>query len=157
MQNQYARVHNNIFISTVFAIQDELFLKRYDVGAIVKCDSETEIKHATIPTFVLDGLHDTDLDRKQRAALMEKLHAAVDHIHAFVTENPKKSVVVHCYGGQNRSALVIGLYLMKYCELPYQKAFNMLNDANKTRSVPALWNGSFRQILRDYERELDDA
>lgn len=57
-----------------------------------------------------------------------------------------KSVLVHCQAGLNRSSLIMGTYLVKYCRLTGQGAIDLLR---RKRSPAVLCNVEFESWLRE--------
>ena len=72
--------------------------------------------------------------------------AAVGHIKARLTSAQKSNVLIHCWGGVNRSAAVAAFYLMTELGVPLFDAINQLMQVRGT----VLTNQSFRKQLVHY-------
>jgi len=62
-------------------------------------------------------------------------------------ERKERKVLVHCAAGINRSALVIGYYLIRKKQMNYIDAMDLLQAANYKRDVPVLTNVDYRYYL----------
>lgn len=77
---------------------------------------------------------------------MAKNIAAAERAARILAKNGGKRRLVHCAAGVNRSAFVIGLYLLG-CGYSYTDAMHLLAAAAKKRRVAVLTNNSFRVYL----------
>ena len=141
------KVYDNIFIGGAEVVQDEAWLRKNKIGLIVKCESDTDIVHPSIPTFHFP-LIDTIIHPNARKPVMASIEKLTDMIKAVASSD--MGILIHCRAGQNRSALVIGTFLCKHRGLGYEEIKSLLDAANKKRGTVALWNISFRAMLKDF-------
>jgi len=73
--------------------------------------------------------------------------AGVDAIK--LSRGKKKRVLVHCMAGVNRSATLIGFYLISL-GMSYNDTIDKLAAANNQRNMPLLTNASFKYLLQMY-------
>ena len=68
-------------------------------------------------------------------------------IHSYLQRD--KKVVVQCQAGINRSALIIGYYLIMYRNLSFETAYQLMKEANNRdrNYIPILINEYFCQYL----------
>jgi len=85
-----------------------------------------------------------DLDVPDRALL----HDLADWVNA--QRGQGRTVLVHCQEGRNRSALVVGLYLVRYRGLRGSEAVELIRQK---RGSAALYNGAFVRYLRSLTPE----
>jgi hypothetical protein len=85
-----------------------------------------------------------DLDVPDRAVL----HELADWVHTQREQG--RTVLVHCQEGRNRSALVVGLYLVRYRGLRGTEAIELIRQK---RGASALYNGAFERYLRSLTPE----
>lgn len=145
---EYSLVYDRVYIGSIHSVKKDI-IDKLGVGLVVKCDFETNIT-IDIDTEIIEKFEDLWVLKEDYPEIIQKVNTATVRMKTFIDENPGKSILVHCYGGQNRSALVIGAYLKKYHEIEYDEIISILETANATRGVQALWNPHFRNILRDH-------
>lgn len=144
----YSEVVDGIYIGSYKAATGEI-VKALNVGLVVKCESVTPNRVRGPVTVHISGFDDTFYISTQYQRLLDQVEPAVSSMKEFADNNPNKSMLVHCYAGQNRSAFVIGVYLRKHRGMTYQQVIDVLDEANKRRGVPALWNTAFDAILEN--------
>lgn len=140
----FAHVCDDIYIGSVYAIYDPVIEKT--VKLIVKCECETVLENERITTITLNM---KDEPVTNDADLVSDIEAAITVMAEYRTKH-NIPMLVHCLAGQNRSALVIGMYLHKYNNMNYVEIVTLLRKANRTRCVRALWNKDFQRILKSY-------
>lgn len=151
---EYSLVYDNVFIGSVDAVYDREFTNNMNIGLIVKCESETGIMRDDIDTFYITDFLDGPINMEYDAEITASLEKVIDSIHTFMKNKRGKSILIHCFAGQNRSALVVGMYLRKYYSLTYVDIIGFLTMANARRGCPVLWNKDFQRILRLYEPNM---
>lgn len=75
---------------------------------------------------------------------IKKFNQALDTLKMLLSRGHR--VLVHCAAGINRSATLIGLYLID-CGFTPEEAIGLLEEVNKTRNRPALTNRDFRRLI----------
>lgn len=147
----HAHVHDRIWIGSVDSVHE---VNSTDIGLIIKCDQSDVF--SDIQTYHVKNYNDCIADTQEiKLDILHKIEPAVDVMRAFMIADTR-GILVHCHAGENRSALVIGVYLVN-TGISAQDAKKMLVNANATRygldpSNPylALWNPYFEDILFEY-------
>lgn len=73
-----------------------------------------------------------------------------DYIHQTLTTNPGAKLLVHCFAGHSRSASMVIAYLMKYHDMTYDEALDLVKKNRETASP----NDGFVTQLRSYGQKL---
>ena len=68
-------------------------------------------------------------------------------MHKYITDNPSKNILVHCFMGSSRSATVIIAYLIKYLNYSLIDAMQFV----KTKRVVVNLNKDFYNQLEIFE------
>ena len=93
---------------------------------------------------VNDNLEKAEIDR-----LFNYLDKAVDLINENLLLN--KVILVHCYAGKQRSASLIAAYLMKYAQMTYLEAINVIKSKRFIAFTPGI---NFKDALIRYQNFL---
>ncbi len=81
------------------------------------------------------------------ANILPFLSDTVDNMHKYITDNPSKNILVHCFMGSSRSATVIIAYLIKYLNYSLIDAMQFV----KTKRVVVNLNKDFYNQLEIFE------
>ncbi len=145
MENDVAQVTNNLYITSFRgAFTERINSSKFD-AIIDMCDctwpGDAEY-HLPVYKYAIadEYLQPQDIGKTLAIVL-----AAAAKINELIHQN--KHVLVNCAAGINRSALAIGIYLIKYANCTPPQALLMIKNANKTRNKQYLTNPSFRAIL----------
>jgi protein-tyrosine phosphatase len=107
---------------------------------------------STIPVICFD-LEDMDIDDAKRAGKDgEILRALTGGLRSLARRNPSENILIHCAAGVNRSATLIGLYLVSLGWDP-RDAIAALTRANMKRRTALLTNKSFERLIYAYSDE----
>lgn len=139
---QIENVFGNIFIGSMEATKNEDRLKQSDIKVIINVSAnDNEVKYDDIKYYFYK-LYDVD-------TLVSYLDLVYFDILSLLKNmrDHKENILVHCHAGINRSALIIGLYLIFKYKFKASGVINLLSDANQRRNLPVLTNSSFRSIL----------
>lgn len=141
-----------IFIGSIRATTDVDWLIQNDISVIINASDYDYVlndeKIKLIPVHSFKFADDDFPSKEMFNKIIDYVSEAAEIIDENVTEN--KNVLVHCRAGMNRSALIIGSYLIaKYNN--YDKALNSLKCANQTRSIDVLFNPYYRRVLAELE------
>lgn len=129
------------------------------IGSIATTDRLDLLNHAQISTIVnLSGMlvrsnlfvvdlfmDDAPITPKNLSAYVHEFSRGLDAITAARAMG--HNVLINCAAGINRSATLIGLWLIIAKRMSYFEAINAIECANKQRGLPALTNLSFRDFL----------
>ena len=78
--------------------------------------------------------------------ISEYFDIIADVIHNNINEN---KILVHCYSGKSRSSSFILAYLIKYCDMSLQRAFDFVRQ--KREILPNIY---FMMQLSEYEKKI---
>lgn len=138
---QYANViADGVFLGPLHAAQDEKFLQRARIGAIVSVGDFT-------PLFAhkIEYLECVVRDRANEA-----MRPVIDRCVAFIAEKRAAGVpvLIHCLGGRSRSVTIATAYLMRHHQMSLARALGAVVRARPIASP----NLGFLRTLRS----LDD-
>jgi protein tyrosine/serine phosphatase len=137
-----AKVCDGIFIGSLATAQSNHALAQHNIKAIINLSGI--VYHSTTPVYTIQ-MDDATVTSATLKSYMQRFNAGIRAINeARAFDVP---VLVHCAAGINRSATLIGLYMIS---LGYSldETISALTNANNTRRVALLTNPSFRGILR---------
>jgi protein-tyrosine phosphatase len=140
-QDPPVEVHKGVFIGSLASL-DEDGLARQNIGAIINLSGKCYKNSRSVLNIVMDDIPVT-IDTLD--IYVKKFAIGVAAIEMALAAD--KCVLVHCAAGINRSATLIGLYLIER-GLTYSAAVELLAAANSKRRVELLTNPSFRTILK---------
>lgn len=135
-----------LWIGDSYSSEDPNFFKAYKISVVVNCTSDLKCSFKNVEYFrvsVQDSLKQKDFN-----IMTQTLPEAVEFIHKK-RDLEKKSVLVHCLAGMQRSCAVVTAYLCKYHKMTMEEA---VTHVLKYRSV-AFHHGrhiNFIDALRTY-------
>lgn len=139
-----AKVADRIYIGSIMTATDEKAINAVGINAIVNLSCRSyECKKPVLNINMPDSPVTTD----QLDVYMAKFAIGVAAIETALSEG--RTVLVHCAAGVNRSATLIGFYLIE-TGWTYEQAFSALSNANRIRDVPLLTNDSFKYMLKSH-------
>jgi dual specificity phosphatase 12 len=121
LSNDYDLILPNLYIGNKSSSQDLNFIKEHNIDLIINCSKNLKfielnnIKKIRIPIDDNRILKNNDI--------LEYLEC-LDTIEKFRKE--KKSVLVHCHVGSQRSATILLLYLIKKLGYSYEQGLNLI-------------------------------
>ncbi len=141
-------VHDGVFIgSFATAISNQLVTNKID--AVINLSGYDY--NYILPTLVIN-MDDVTVTPNTVGEYIGKFATGVKAI-CHAKRNDQK-LFVHCAAGINRSAALIGFYLI-YIGHSYEDAINLLEKANAARAVPCLTNPSFRALMQLYAKNTN--
>lgn len=93
---------------------------------------------------------DDNLERQEIVNMYKHLKKITETINQLLTEG--KSIFVHCYAGKQRSATVVCAYLMRYLNLSYSTAKDLLRTKRMIVFTPLT---NFDAALKLFEIKLN--
>jgi protein-tyrosine phosphatase len=90
-----------------------------------------------------------NLEKEEIASLYKYLEPITKFIHVQLVNN--KKVFVHCYAGKQRSASVVCAYLMKFMDLSYKEATELIKSKRYHIFTPL---PNFDAALRIWEKNI---
>ena len=162
--NNSAEVIPRLFIGNKYASKDQNFLQQNNISLIICAsnnkDDVAHLNNANSPYNVvfIDGIDDIDfVDKGNIPAhdfvtsfrIYKKALRAANIMNAEWQSNNNSRILVHCSAGINRSALIIGIFMIRYLGYSYSNIIHLLSIANNKRSMllPVLTNKMFRAML----------
>ena len=103
--------HSNEIIPYLYLGDAGFVFEPYDFSLIINCCPEIGITYSETSNVLYLKFNDDPRDNDKLLSLL-KMHQVLETIHEHITN--KKTVMVHCAMGVQRSASVVACYLLKY-------------------------------------------
>jgi len=120
--NNYDEIISNLFLGGYKALED---YKKFDL--IINCTKDIEFPNGDelnkLIKCVRLAVNDEPTESKKLKDLLDS-NNVLEMINTYLIEN--KRVLVHCKMGQQRSAIVIVCYLIKYFYIDAKEAINVV-------------------------------
>lgn len=137
-----ARVSDGIYIGSLSTATSEFCLERNKIDNIINLSGSDYKSSRPVFKIVMDDINVTP---QTLESYIKKFASGVEAVGRARMQG--KNVLIHCAAGINRSATLIGFYLIQ-CGWTYAEVLSALETANATRRVPILTNQSFRYLLQ---------
>ena len=138
----------NLWLGNLKAAHSEEFLKKHHITLVINCSRDIPfLANSTknIRISVNDNLEKSEIHR-----LYNYFSKAVDVIHDNL--NDLQTILVHCYAGRQRSASLVAAYLMKYADMNYKEAINIIRSKRAVAFTPGV---NFEEALIKFQKDLD--
>jgi protein tyrosine phosphatase len=139
------KIVDQLYLGNSYNARNYYDLEQKDIGLII--NSSPGIPNYFEGNFEYYNVNVKDISG---ANILIHLHKTIDIMHSFITNNPTKNILVHCFMGSSRSATIIIAYLIKYNEFRLRDALNYLKQK---RNVVNL-NIDFFDQLKLFENDL---
>lgn len=137
-----AHIADGVYIGSLSTATSKKFVHENNIEAIINLSC---VEYSSdLPTLVI-RMDDARVTPKNMDAYVRKFADGVREI--IVCVGAGKRVLVHCAAGINRSATLIGMYLIER-GYTYKQAVELIEAANAARGVPALTNETFKYLLQ---------
>lgn len=147
--DKFNKISNNLYIGNYQSAIDLNFLKEKNIKLIVNCTKSYE--YPIREEIHMIRLNITDFNSPENniiiASSMDKI---LQLINIYINSN--EGVLVHCHMGQQRSAMVVACYLMKYRGLSLDEAIHKIKSKRKLAFLP---EATFLDFLKYYELEVN--
>jgi protein-tyrosine phosphatase len=108
----YNKIMNRIYLGNIQASKDKDFFHKKKIRAVLNCTkdipntfrSDESVEYMRIP--IDDSLKEVDFEKA-----LKFMPAAIEFIHKHVVLQ-KENVLIHCYAGRQRSAIMVAAYLV---------------------------------------------
>lgn len=136
----------DLWIGDYKSVSNQNFIKRVGIKFIVNCSKDIEENKFGIENIRINVddkpsvSHDIDNN-----IIFNALDSTVEYIHKCLLTN--KPVLVHCRAGKQRSATIVGAYLMKYGEVDIDKAVYYIRTKRPIAFEPMV---NFLPALKKY-------
>jgi hypothetical protein len=147
-----AQVADGIYIGSLATATSESCLKRHGIDIVVNLSGR---RYPLLRPTLYIQMDDADITPNNLNDYTKKFAAGCDFVEA--ARRKGQNVLIHCAAGINRSATLIGFYLIERGK-SYDAAVALLSAANNQRRVPLLTNNSFRYLLQtrdSFRRNFD--
>ena len=141
---------NSLYLGNAYNARDYYSLKNNNIGMIVNCtiDVDNYFEDTNEFEYVRVDVYDNN-----EASILKYLDNTVDSINDFLTKNPHKNILVHCFMGSSRSATIIIAYMIKYLNYTRREALSYIKNK---RDIVNL-NINFFKELKKYENSLKNS
>ena len=140
---------NSLYFSEPDLIIDNIYLGNGHNAANLNTLNKFKINIIINVTNELDNYFDSLLIYYKLEVLDEKNAKISKYFNQFLNIlklHRDKNILVHCFMGSSRSAVLILLYLIKEKNIPYDKALNFLKEKRDVVNI----NNSFLLQLKNY-------
>ena len=146
--DKYNKIINNLYIGNYESPSDKEFLKTNNIKLIINCTKN--FKYNLDDSINMTRLNITDFNSPENNIIIaSQINDILDIINIYINSN--EGVLVHCHMGQQRSAMVVACYLMKYYKMNLEDA---IKEIKKRRKFVFLPEATFIDFLKYYEIEL---
>lgn len=146
--DKYNLILNNLYIGNYQSPTDTDFLKKRNIKLIVNCTKT--YNYPIDENIQMIRLNITDFNSPENNIIVaSNIDRILEIINIYLGSN--EGVLVHCHMGQQRSAMVIACYLMKYLKL---SLVNAITKVKKQRKLAFLPDITFNDFLKYYEMEI---
>lgn len=142
----------DLWIGNRHDVNNTEFLKNNNIRCIINATKDLEFNPNYVECDMLRILVDDSKDSNaitENENLYEYIPKTVNHIHEELAKN--RGVLVFCYAGKQRSASIVGAYLMKYGKMSKEKVVECIKSKRPKCFHPKI---NFYMALRKYEDEL---
>lgn len=137
-----------LWLGNIKIAQNLHFFETNNIHCVLNCSKDIPFfcdKCENIRISVDDNLKIEEIDK-----LYEYFDKAADFINSKLLNN--KNILVHCYAGKQRSASIIIVYLMKYCDLSLKNSIIVLKSKREIVFTPTI---NFKKSLLKYEKKIN--
>lgn len=137
-------VIENLFLGNAYNARNFYELKKNNIGLIINCSKD-------IPNYFEDEMDyiRVYVEDKLNQCIYKYLDTTITQMHEYLTVNPNKNILVHCFMGSSRSATVIIAYLIKYRKYTRRDALLFLKQKRHLVNI----NVDFFKQLKRFEEE----
>ena len=132
---------DNIYLGDTQAANNETYLLENDVKAVVNCANGYTSQYNTI-RFLELNLYDSPYQN-----LFPKFEVA----YAFIKENSKHNILIHCLQGKSRSPSLVVFYLMKEKGWDYDTSIGFIKE-KRPNVAPII--GFIDQLKEYYNKNI---
>ncbi len=146
--DKYNKILNNLYIGNYQSPLDKEFLKKRNIKLIVNCTKTYD--YSVDDEIHMIRLNITDFNSPENNIIIaSNIDKILEIINIYLESN--EGVLVHCHMGQQRSAMVVACYLMKYLKMPMIDSIKKIQKHRKLAFLPEI---TFQDFLKYYEMEL---
>jgi len=145
---KYSKILNNLYIGNHESPIDQVFLKDKNIKLIINC---TKGYSYEVPEYIqMIRLCITDFNSPENNIILaHSIDKILEIINIYLEGN--EGVLVHCHMGQQRSAMVVVGYLIKYVQMNLNDSIKEVKIKRKYSFLPEI---TFEDFLIYYEDVL---
>jgi protein-tyrosine phosphatase len=145
---KYNRIIDNLYIGNYLSPIDNEFINEKNIKLIINCTKTYNYKSPD--NIQVLRLNITDLNSPENNYIISaSIDKILEIIQIYIKSN--EGVLVHCHMGQQRSAMVVTCYLLKYLKLSLDKSITKIKKQRKLAFLPEI---TFYDFLKYYEIEV---
>ena len=145
--DKYNKIIDNLYIGNYQSPKDEEFLESKNIKLIINCTKS--YTYDVNDNINIIRLNITDLNSPENNIIIaSNIDKILEIINIYLASD--EGVLVHCHMGQQRSAMVVACYLIKYLNLRLNKAIKKVKKYRKLAFIPEI---TFNDFLKYYEIE----
>ena len=145
--DKYNKIFDNLYVGNYESPVDTEFLKKANIKLIINCTKN--YKYKIDDSINILRLNITDFNSPENNIIIaSNIDKILDIIHIYLNSN--EGVLVHCHMGQQRSAMIISCYLMKYKKMKLEETIEKIKLKRKYAFLPEI---TFIDFLKYYEIE----
>ena len=146
--DKYNKIMNNLYIGNYQSPTDKEFLKKANIKLIINCTKT--YNYPVDENIQMIRLNITDFNSPENNVIIaSNIDKILQFINIYLESN--EGVLVHCHMGQQRSAMVVTCYLLKYLKLSLDKSITKIKKQRKLAFLPEI---TFYDFLKYYEIEV---
>ena len=137
----------NLWLGNIIDSRNTDFLNNIDI--VINCSKN--IPFSNKKNHQIRIKVDDNLEKNEIVNMYKYLDAITEYIHKSLINS--KRIFVHCYAGKQRSATVICAYIMKYLDLSYNDATELIRNKRLIIFTPL---PNFDGALKLFEMKLKE-
>jgi hypothetical protein len=146
--DKYNKIIDNLYIGNYQSAIDQNFIKNNNIKLIINCTKT--YNYPVTSDINLLRLNITDFNSPENNIIIaSNIDKILEIISIYLESN--EGVLVHCHMGQQRSAMLVACYLMKYKKMTLNKSIELIKSNRKLAFLP---DATFIDFLKYYEIEI---
>ena len=146
--DKYSKIIDNLYIGNHESPIDQVFLKEKNIKLIINC---TKGYTYEVPEYIqMIRLCITDFNSPENNIILAySVDKILEIMNIYLDGN--EGILVHCHMGQQRSAMIVVCYLMKFLKINLYDSIKEVKNKRKFSFLPEI---TFEDFLKYYENEL---
>jgi protein-tyrosine phosphatase len=146
--DKYSKIIDNLYIGNHESPIDQVFLKEKNIKLIINC---TKGYTYEVPEYIqMIRLCITDFNSPENNIILAySVDKILEIMNIYLDGN--EGILVHCHMGQQRSAMIVVCYLMKFLKINLYDSIKEVKNKRKFSFLPEI---TFEDFLKYYEDVL---
>jgi len=146
--DKYSKIIDNLYIGNHESPIDQVFLKEKNIKLIINC---TKGYSYEVPENIqMIRLCITDFNSPENNIILaHSVDKILEIMNIYLDGN--EGILVHCHMGQQRSAMIVVCYLMKFLKINLYDSIKEVKNKRKFSFLPEI---TFEDFLNYYEDVL---